>query len=179
MWKKKWKSIQQFLISRTKAQTLIVYSLVQNHNPCFKNEWTPRKQRATCSVVMLASSTVSVSLEFRRATVCLHFSAMIFLKLKLATECHSLFFNVFIAAGKVSLPHMKRTSNLHDLFLILCSQNVLHWWNFECIEWSVFGLTWSTYRCCLLPVSCTCPLLFFVLAQINVSFYMYCENMLF
>lgn len=128
----------------------------------------------SCSQVA-DGNTVSVSLEFRWATVCFHFSAIIFLKLKLATECHSLFFNVFIAAGKVSLPHMKRTSNLHDLFLILCSQNVLHRWNFECFEWSVFGLTWSTYRCCLLPISCTCPLLFFffVLAQINMCVFLY------
>lgn len=152
-------------IRLTKARTLIVYSPVQSHNPCFKNEWTPCKQKAICSVVMFASSwwqhSQCVTGIQTSYSVSPFLGNDLFLKLKLATECHSLFFNVFIAAGKVSLPHMKRTSNLHDLFLILCSQNVLHWWNFECFEWSIFGLTWSTYRCCLLPVSCTCPLLFF------------------
>lgn len=183
MWKKNRNPYSISSCCTTERETLIVYSPVQNHNPCFKNEWTPCKQEATCSVVMFASSWWQHSQCVTGIQT--SYSVSPFLGndfLKLATECHSLFFNVFIDAGKVSLPHMKRTSHLHDLFLILCSQNVLHRWNFECFEWSVFGLTWSTYRCCLLPVSCTCPLLFFFLYLLRstcVSFCMYCENMLF
>lgn len=54
-----------------------------------------------------------MSVEFIRATVYLHFSGL-FLKLKLATLCNSLFYIVFSAADKVVLPHLQRTSELHD-----------------------------------------------------------------
>lgn len=43
---------------------------------------------------------------------CLHFSGL-FSKLRLATQCNSLFYLMLSTAGKVMLPHVQQTSEVH------------------------------------------------------------------
>lgn len=57
LWKKQ-QHRNPYSISSSAGQKhrLWLFTPVQNHNPCFKNEWSPRKQKTTCSVVILARS---------------------------------------------------------------------------------------------------------------------------